>query len=366
MIVSFHEGYLLIVIACALFCLLSLIYSVINRFTESGREERLEKRAKLMADMLYLYPEKEQQEQQDITKKIYKMLWRNSGVLALLKAMDQLHWTSADKIPPMSRQTLCEILLERYSRTYKNSDPMVQGVMIELCIRADVSSSMLKAHLLKQLDAHDMVLRTECFRCIASQQDRQLMLKALTKVSGKNISFTSKMLTDILMEYEGDIEKLMNTLFPKINQFSLEIQVAVIQVLTNLRLSDYAESVLHFLKDPDNEKESRLAAIKYFEAVHYEPCVSVLLEYLKNDSWEFEAVAARVLNSYDCSFAFPVLMESLTSQNWYVRNSCAGIIVNHCTADQIQQALHSEDHYAADSIRYALSQNDKLTGKGEA
>lgn len=362
MLVSFHESYLLLVELCALFCVLTMFYSLYEHLTRGIRRKRQNRRAAILQRLLADSEKSQGAKREKYRKKLSHILQRPNGVLALTTALDEIGWEDSAGMDPVTRRILCELLTEKYIHIYQKEDEAVQGMLISLLIRCDVSSSRLKKSLLRNLEAKNLLVRIETMRYISAQRNRRLVLQVLESINRQPQYFSNKLLTDTLLEFQGDRKALMEELWENLAAYSQNIQIAVIEMLTVLREEAFAERICAVAKDPDKDKEIRIAALKYFQTVHRPEYMKIFVPYLTGPVWEYGAVVANVLRSYDCTGFFEQLLKGCASRNWYVRNNCARTIVACCSREQIERAVHVEDRYSKDSIRYVWETMEREEG----
>lgn len=359
MLVSFHESYLLLVELCALFCVLTMAYNLYDHMTAPLRRRKQNRRVEALREQLDAYAWGEEEGQKKSLKKISKILNHSNGILALSAALNEIGWDESAGMDPLTRRTLCELLTEKYIKIYRKEDESVQGMLISLLTRCDASSSRLKWIMLENLKAKNLLVRIETLRFISSQRNRKLMILALEAIQGQPQYFSNKLLTDTLLEFQGDKKMLLEEIWENQVAYSQNIKVAILQTITVMKEESFAERIYEIVEDQEADKELRIAGLKYFQSVSRPEYVKTFAEFLTNPTWEYGAVAANVLRNYDCTEVFDQLLEGSASRNWYVRNNCAKTIVACCKWEQIRRAMRSEDRYSRDSIQYAWDTVEK-------
>ena len=354
MLGAFQESYLTLVKICALFCMLIMSYSLYDHLTRKRKARRQAKRAGQIRKILEQYAEPSKAKQKRQSRRLMRWLKNPMGLLALVTAMDEMGWTDSSKITPQTRWMLCDLLTELYIKVYRKTEIYVQGLLINLLIRCDASSSRLKQILLKCLESNQPLLRVEALRCICGQRNRKMLILALERISREPLPFSNKLITDTLMTFQGNSERLMEELWQALPGYSPEIQVTVLQAIAAMDGSAYAERVLAMVRNTKVDMEVRIAAIKYFGTIEAPECVPVLAQMLSAETWEYAAVAAKILEKYDCCSVFQELKQGICSRNWYVRSNCARTIVHACDPQQIREAMLVDDRYGRDSVRYAM------------
>ena len=364
MLIAYHEWFLYLIAVCSLFCILVVVYSLFNYLTQNMQTKRQHKKRMQVKESLECFADKTEKEKKKVIRRISRIIRTPRGLLALLEALDELGWMRGELIPCITRQMLCDRLTEISLKHYRREADYIQGLLFTLYIRCDNTSSRLKDVLLKNLDSSHLLVRIEALRCVCAQRNRKLVVNALRRFNKRTFYFDNKLITDTLMTYTGDRGLLAEELWKEMQNFQPEIQVSILHFMSTIKDCSFASDILELVKNEKADKEVHIAAMKYFGEVHVEECVPVLAEFLKSEEWEYAAVAASVLNQYDCQGIFNVLLQGISNRNWYVRSNCARTIVNACSAQQINEALNSSDRYGCDSVRYALKTMKKEESAG--
>lgn len=358
MLIAFHEEYLLLIRTCALFCILVMLFNLYDYLSRKRRHNNHQKRTRRIADILESYDQAGEAEQKKQRRALTRMLYRPVGILGLQAALDELKWESSDQIPPKAKELLGDLLIKVFF-VYRASEDYVRSLLIDVIIRCGIASDRLNGWLLEYAESNNLLLKTEALRCICIQRNPEMIVRALERISRKPLFFSNKLITDTLMTFHGDNALLLEKLWAALDSFSPEIQVSVLQLLASKDDGSYAGKLLRLLESEKTDMEVRLAAIKYFSGVNAPECVAQLAELLTSETWEYAAVAAKVLENYDCSSVFDALKAGVCSKNWYVRNNCARTIVNSCSSAQAREALEVSDRYGRNSVRYALEIKEK-------
>lgn len=356
MLVAYHEGYLLLIKICALFCILVMAYSLYTHLTQGLREKRQIRRIEKLCRILKAHADPSARDQ---SRTVRRLLSNPMGLLALLTALDHLGWKDSTRIPPKTRWMLCEVLTERYEKRYRRAETYIHGLLITLFIRCDATSSRLKVLLLNCLDSRQPLIRVEALRCICAHRNRKAVVAALERIGRERLPFSNRLITDTLMKFQGDWDALNEELWAAMSRFAPEIQVSVLQLLASRQETAFASRVLELMQQPKTHMEVRIAAMKFFGDVHCPDCVPVLASFLSTDTWEYAVVAAKTLANYDCTGILDALLKGICDRNWYVRTNCATAIVRGCPEHLIERALQVPDRYGRDSVQYALTLNKK-------
>ena len=356
MITSFYESYLLLVELCALFCVLVNVYNFARYLSQGFRERRQMKREKLLTVWFQSYAEiaevLSQREDRWLVKKLRKGFRHGRWLLAADSALRRLMWTRPKTVPERLRRILRDALLHNFRR-FEHFDDPARGLVINVSVYSGLESRRLQRYLTDCMKRKPLYLRITALRGCAAQRDEALMLDVLDLVNRQDGDYSTKLLTDILMEYAGDQKRLAEQMWLRLPGYSQALGCAYIGFLTYARNEAFCVRLLELIQNGSEEKELRIAAIKYFGAVPMPEAEPVLARILDEEEWEYAAVAARTLQNYPSGAYGDILVRSLSSRNWHVRYNSAMALVA-CHPERVEEALHSEDRYARDILRYAL------------
>ncbi|MCI8575462.1 MAG: HEAT repeat domain-containing protein, partial [Bacilli bacterium] len=188
-----------------------------------------------------------------------------------------------------------------------------------------------------------------------------LLRKTLLLMNQHQISHNSKLITNSLLQFQGDVQTLKDLLSKDLKKYMDCYCVACIDYFGYQKL-DVTSILLTFFQDSKKDKEIHLACIRYFSQVKFKPVVPFLYEFLKNDvnSWECAAIAAKALGNYPSKETNNHLLEALGSYSWYVRNNAAESIVKNNRKDVVKEMLRQiSDKYAHEALKYQLQLQEK-------
>lgn len=166
----------------------------------------------------------------------------------------------------------------------------------------------------------------------------------------------TKLLSDGLLTFSGDREKLAARLWSHYGEWNETLMLSVIQFISGFS-GQYCKIFLTVLKTKGAGLEIRLAILRYFRRHVYEPVHSLLLSYLFEDGTEenIKIVTASVLACYPGRDTVKALKHTLHHPNWYVRYNSASSLAKLNTPPQaLQDILHGEDRYAKEILEYML------------
>lgn len=180
--------------------------------------------------------------------------------------------------------------------------------------------------------------------------------EAFYQMNYLGIKHHHKLITDGLLKYKGNLDELTDMLMEEMSYYEEDYKVACINFFGYKKI-DCCEYIHKILTSPIEYKEVKIACIRYFSNVIYEPVVQVLYDLLKDDknNWEYSAIAATALRKYPSSKTTEALKEAIRSHNWYVRNNAAASLISLTKKDKIKALKDSiDDKYAREAIDYQL------------
>ena len=192
-------------------------------------------------------------------------------------------------------------------------------------------------------------------KALYSFGDEEHVVEGIKVLEQSHIFFHSKILSDGLLEFEADHDKLIALLWQSFDKFFVETQVAILNYI-RFRTGDYCENMLEILKDKNRNQELHYAAIRYFGKYHYPPALPILLEFASDtDSlhWNYAAFSASALAIYPGEKTLEVLKKSLMSSNWYVRyNAAQSIDLLGTSYFDLMDIMNGDDRYAREMMNY--------------
>lgn len=180
-----------------------------------------------------------------------------------------------------------------------------------------------------------------------------------------DVFFNEKILTDGLLSYSGDHERLITLLWESFPRFSAKTKLAVLNYI-RFCTGAYCKELYDILINERMDKELRLSAIRYLGRYPYEPAREILLNFLKDENpvnWEYAAMSATALERYPGEEVAKALLEGMRSRNWFVRYNAA------ISLEELQPdynvwlgVMEGSDRFAQEMAAYRL---DELRRKEE-
>lgn len=166
-----------------------------------------------------------------------------------------------------------------------------------------------------------------------------------------------KLVTETLLTYTGDHQQLIAALWDRLDRFTPHTQLAVLNYI-RFRSGQWCRQMLALLVQEDRDKETRLAAIRYFGRYPYPPALDHLLAFARDrtpERWAYATVAVAALARYPEPRVVNTLKQALHSGNWYIRSAAAqSLDEQHAEYHQLLDIMAGNDRYAREMITYHL------------
>lgn len=203
--------------------------------------------------------------------------------------------------------------------------------------------------------------RENAMQAIYTIGDPSCVVKALTLIDKQKIFYHNKLITDGLLNFDGNADKLNEALWESFEDFSIEMQITLINYF-RFSSGSHCERILQIMINNDRDDEIRFSCIRYFGKYHYTKAYDYLLEYAdsRNDTrWEYAAIASAALCIYPTDKTIEVLKSNLFNRNWYIRfNSSQSLENMGLTYLDLIDIVEGNDRYASEILRYRFDIRD--------
>ncbi|MBQ9134372.1 MAG: hypothetical protein IJX64_07555 [Clostridia bacterium] len=201
--------------------------------------------------------------------------------------------------------------------------------------------------------------RENALQALYSIGDADSVIEALCILDVGAYYHHPKMITDGLLSFCGDREKLADKLWDKLPTFSERMQVSVLDYF-RFCSGEYCEPILRLLASGDLGDEATYSCIRYFGKYAYEPALPQLLRFAEitdENRWEYTAITATALAIYPCRETEAILRSMLHSRNWYVRfNASQSLERQGLEYTDLVDIFEGDDRYAGEIMRYRFDQ----------
>jgi len=347
-------------------CVSMILYNIIYVFILKHRERSLVYDSEKLKKILYAQIDilKKGEEINEKHKKfLLRELDKTSGVTAFDKAFEEVFESEPEFAPKYLVDTFP--VFEALTHRYINKDTIKIAYFPYILYKYNIlkyhESEDLTSALFNLLRSVNVYCRENTLKALYSMQKPDVVQRAL-KIIDTNLSFHhSKLISDGLMFYKGDKEDLKDTLFSRFKDYSVQMQVNILNYFRFASIKCDSE-MLEILKNEKENNEIRFSAIRYFEKFpshDAEPIILNLAENLEKRIWEYQAIASSALKAYPGDTTFRILVKNLSSSNWHVRqNSAISCEKLGYTYHDLISVFDGDDRYAREIIRYRLDRRD--------
>ncbi len=207
------------------------------------------------------------------------------------------------------------------------------------------------------MNKDSLYCRINTLQALYTFGDEESVAEAISILDRSDSFMHEKILTDGLLSYTGDNNKLIHILWGKIEDFSERVQLSILNYI-RFKSGDYCEEMFDIMQDKSKDKEIRLSAIRYFGKYIYEKAKEPLIAFVSDKNpinWEYAAISATSLARYEGEDVLNVLMEAMHSSNWYVRyNASISLENHHLNYRDLIEVVGGKDRYAREMIMYRL------------
>mgnify|MGYP002508412616 FL=1 len=211
--------------------------------------------------------------------------------------------------------------------------------------------------------------RENAMQAIYTIGDPACVITALKIADNNERFYHSKLLTDGLLNFGGNNEKLNSALWDAFEDFSVQMQITLLNYF-RFSSDSSSEQMLKLMNDEERDDEIRFACIRYFGKYRYDKAYEYLLQYANcwNDvRWEYSAIASSALGAYPCEKTAEVLKSNLYHRNWYIRfNSSQSLEKIGLTYLSLIDIVEGNDRYASEILRYRFEVRDIIEKEKEA
>ncbi len=218
------------------------------------------------------------------------------------------------------------------------------------------SNNQIIKFLINNSFSNSLYLSENCLKALYKTANPTYILKAFKKMNYENCNHHYKLLSDGLLTYEGDKNKLCSLFLENYEEFNSNYRLAIINYFNRIDI-DLSKDLFNILLN-EQDKEVRIALIRYFGNHKYNLVKEQLIKYTKDD-FEYAVVSIQALKNYNGIDVIDTLKNNLTNSNWYVRNRAAEVLVYKLPKKEIAELLKIDDKYAKNALKYQLEMSDE-------
>jgi len=336
----------ILIIAFIAICIFLILFEIVHAFKMNNRDKRI----------------KELQAKKNVVDDLLsntKNLKNETNLLAFELCFDkekEENGAQYSKHVETAKKVFAELIINR-----EISDSIVKSYVVYLASKYllfhETDNVKVKNELIYLVGDGDVYVRENALKCIYGIGDQDLVVQALLTIQNRNIRHNRKLLHDGLLEFAGDKKALSDLLVKRFEDFNLEMQITISTYL-RFQSGDYCKEAFECLKDETKDKDLRISALRYLQKYPYNEALSYIIKMVsaENEHWEYRAIAASCLGSYQDASSYESLKKAMNDTVWYVRKNAAESLIKLNPKEQIDSILMGEDTYAKEQLQYKLDE----------
>lgn len=352
-------------------CTSMIIFNIIHNMHLKHSEPRMKRRCKKIKKRVDEQLERiknNQKIQEEHLDFLRRKLIGINNLIAFSRVLDE----TFEKHPELEEEYLHQLqsVILYLSIQYQKKEDMQCGYFTYFLSRYIAKRQMpidsLQDILLEYVKKKNLYCRLNALKALYHFANTDHIVEAI-KIQDDGMVFVhEKIITEGLLSYKGNHDKLILKLLEQFDLFSVHTQLAILNYI-RFQSGNYKKEMYAIMENRKAEKELRLAAIRYFGKYHYEPALEILLSFVQDKDakmWEFTTVANSSLAIYQGEGVVNVLKEALHSENWYIRYSAAQSLEQHqVDYSDLIDIVAGNDRYAREMMTYRL-ESRKLHKQG--
>lgn len=349
--------------AYGIICLSMIAFNLIYGLTIRGRDTRMERRSARLQSAV-------EQQLCRLSKghpvEISHIRWLGRKLIHIryLMAFDQtLDRLYQEDGPQPVRQYLMQIrgVILRLAVVYRGRESLQAAYFAYFLRRHKIAKympmEMIQNILVDYMKKDSLYCRVNALKALCAFGSWEHILQAV-EIQDQGVGFLhEKILTECLLTYTGDVSRLIQSFWEHLDEFSPRTKLGLLNYI-RFQKGDYCSEMFEIMVDPKEDRELHFAAIRYFGRHQYPPAREKLLEFLEEDdaqNWEYAAISATALGSYEGEDVIDALAKALHSRNWYVRyNAAASLEAHHLSHGDLLKLVGRQDRYAREMILYRM------------
>ena len=352
------------------FCLIifNIIYNLMMRFTDPNLEYRLEHFQKKIARQMQNAAEGKEIQKAHLNF-IYKKLRHVNNLVTFDKILNRELEENTEQIGRAYLDAIRPVFL-RLSVDYLKKDNAEAAYFTYFIAKhmsdREHSVDSLQGMMLEYVKKEQLYCRINSLQALYQFGNEESVLDGLYFQDDNALYMSPKILTEGLLSFTGDHERLITYFWQYRKEFTVGTQLGILNYI-RFKTGGYAEEMKEIMNNPREDKELRLCAIRYFGKYPNEEAKEALMQFAQdknNSHWEYVTVSIASLSRYPGEDVVAVLKDALHSSNWYIRFAASESIDAHrLHYMDLMDILAGSDRYAREIMQYRLEAH-KLQRKG--
>ena len=294
-------------------------------------------------------------------KYLSKKLRRINYLMAFDKTLEELYGEKPEKIQAYLEKlsSVFIYLTLEYRKKNKLQTAYFPYIIKKYRIFQGRDISIITDTMLDLVQEPAFYCRENALQALYTIGNADCVTAALRILDEGNYYYHPKLITDGLLSFTGDEEKLGSLLWNYLPGFTEKMQVAVLDYF-RFSSGKYCEPMLKLMISGRCSDEAAYSCIRYFGKYNYGPAYPYLLDYAEHTDethWEYAAITAAALANYPCEKTYQTLKELLHNSNWYIRyNASQSLLESGFDYTDLIDIFEGDDRYAGEILRYRFDQ----------
>ena len=350
-------------------CLAMILFNVVSIFVFEHNDKKLNINKDRFTKAVKQQIEKEHVDEEH-KNFIYKKLLKTSNLMGFEETLKNLYKVDEERVHKYLYELtdVFKKLMFKYSKKENTQSAYFPYIISEYEIFKGLRDEEVNHLLLEELKSPSIYNRENALCAIYSIGDEHNIFNALKAIDENKYYHHQKLISDGLFKYCKDNKKLHKCLWERKKEFSVEIEVAILDYL-RFSTGDLKEEMME-LFSRKYDSEINYCAIRYFGRYYYEPAYERLIGYLESDDnthWEYKAITATAIVTYPSDRTKKALKQCLRNYNWYVRyNASQTLKVLGAGYDELRDIFEGRDRFAGDIMRYRIDQKKYVDHEQES
>ena len=346
-------------LVCFSMIFFNLIQSRVLMYHDTHLYQESQGLEQLMAEQ-FVRIEKQQPAEEQHFQKLERRLLQLRNLLAFDRILEQAEITHSNNEFSAYLQGL-QPLLVRLAKVYMKRESIQVAYFAHFLTKhhriMEARNDEIQQLMLLCMQKENLYCRVNGFRALCAFGAQETVLEGIRIIDETDVFFHSKLLTELLFTYTGDPIALIDALWEQRPTFQIETQVALLNYI-RFKTGKYCPHFHSILTEESQNKELRLASLRYFGKYIYAPALPPLLNMVTQEDpvhWEYASIAASSLARYEGENVIHALTKAMSSEQWYVRYNAANALkTKHLDYDDLIEVVHTGDRYAREMVMYRL------------
>lgn len=301
-----------------------------------------------------------------------KRMSRVGNLISFNRAMEMLQEVGDDDIRAEYLREFQPSVLY-LANIYKDRED-IQGAYFAYFLTRNRLASRMEIDSVQEIMVGYMVrkslyCRVGAFQALCDFGSPEMIVNAIRTQDRAGRYLNEKILTEALVSFNGDHDRLLNLLWEEIKSVDSRTALGIMNYI-RFKSGEFCPLILPILSEPGWDKELCLSAVRYFGRYPYGPALPYLLDLARSEDgkdWEYTAVAATALGSYRGQDVLEALVALMHSSNWYVRyNAAASLGAIGVEYNDLSGLMGGRDRYAREMMTYQLESRQLSENKEAA